>query len=512
MTTASTANAFESPPAGETIESGPVLAVYAHPDDETLLAGGVLALAVRRRRRVVVVTATRGEMGEMIGSPDLEGDADAVAGIRVQELGDALSLLGVQEHHFLDHLPAAAPQRWSDSGMAWIKPHLAGPSPNAPSSALSLGDLEVQAATLARYIRDLKPSLVLCDEPGGSYGHPDHVRSHELTMRAVDLAAAVPAGDGEPEGVQGDVDSAAEAFEVPVVAWVVRDVERLAAADREILAAITSEEAMSERGELLVVPIDAAPASIAREPGEISIELDVTPVLPQVLAASRAYRSQVQGARIPVLDAGRPLTLLRTDQAAVGWLAMSNGMAQPIVPVACLTVAKGNVSDLGLGPDVRATPSISRGRHVSALEAQPTPTAVGPLLGGPMPSAGRMAAIAGCLGIGLVTGALTTVVHRWRPWEMTFGDSQPWGVPLGFALAFLTIVVAGLLVRALARGAGLFGYAIGVVASVQALAFVGRGGDVIVPGDTLGLAWLLGSVVAIGVAAFLPQRLVGTGR
>ena len=491
MTTASTGSAIEEAPEGAEIESGPVLAVYAHPDDETLLAGGVLALAVRRRRRVVVVTATRGEMGEMIGSPDLEGDAEAVAGIRVQELGDALSLLGVREHHFLDHLPAPAPQRWSDSGMAWIEPHLAGPSPHAPTSALSLGDLEVQAEVLAQYIRELKPSLVLCDEPGGSYGHPDHVRSHQLTMRAVELAG-LPA-------------HSTPAFTVPVLAWVVRDVERLRAADREILNAITLEEATNERGELLVVPLDATPASIAREPGEISIELDVTQVLPNVLAASRAYRSQVQGARIPVLDAGRPVSLLRADQAAVGWLAMSNGMAQPILPVACLVVAQGDVADLGLGPDVRASASAAAA-PASVLDASSAPATVGPLLGGPMPSIGRMGAIAGCSAIGLVTGTLATLVHRWRPWEISFGDAQPWGVPIGFALAFLTIVVAGLLARALAKGGGLFGYALGAVAAVQALAFVGRGGD------TLGLGWLLGSVVAVGVAAFLPQRLVGSGR
>ena len=71
MTTASTGPQHVAPDA---VVPGPVLAVLAHPDDETLLAGGLLALATHDGRRVVVVTATRGERGEMIGQPALEDD------------------------------------------------------------------------------------------------------------------------------------------------------------------------------------------------------------------------------------------------------------------------------------------------------------------------------------------------------------------------------------------------------------------------------------------------------
>ncbi|WP_158277253.1 PIG-L family deacetylase [Serinibacter arcticus] len=133
MTTASTGS---EPTAPSAVVPGPVLAVLAHPDDETLLAGGLLALAAARGARVVVVTATRGERGEMIGAPQLEG-TDAVAPTRSQEIAAALTALGVREHVFLDGLAAhvsdpAAPVRWTDSGMAWIRPGVAGPAPTRP--------------------------------------------------------------------------------------------------------------------------------------------------------------------------------------------------------------------------------------------------------------------------------------------------------------------------------------------------------------------------------------------
>lgn len=113
----------QHPDHGDLAEGG-VLAVYAHPDDETLTAGGLLALAAGQGRRVAVVTATRGERGEMIGTPDLEGTA-AVAPAREAERTQALEMLGVTERYWLDELPGALPA--TDSGMTWLRPGVACP-------------------------------------------------------------------------------------------------------------------------------------------------------------------------------------------------------------------------------------------------------------------------------------------------------------------------------------------------------------------------------------------------
>ncbi|WP_454301268.1 PIG-L family deacetylase [Salana multivorans] len=129
-------------PAGPTtpdaLVPGPLLAVYAHPDDETLQAGALLALAAVRGRRVVVVTATRGERGEMIGMPEVEGTAE-VREIRAREIRDALAALGVHEHHFLDEpsiraTTTAPVRRLVPAGRTRAWPGSRPESPDRPST------------------------------------------------------------------------------------------------------------------------------------------------------------------------------------------------------------------------------------------------------------------------------------------------------------------------------------------------------------------------------------------
>src|SRR4249919_3313526 len=80
---------------------GTILSVWAHPDDETYLAAGLMVAAVRAGQRVVCVTATRGELG----SPDPERwpPGEVLAAVRTAELERALEHLGVTEHHWLDY-------------------------------------------------------------------------------------------------------------------------------------------------------------------------------------------------------------------------------------------------------------------------------------------------------------------------------------------------------------------------------------------------------------------------
>ncbi|MDT4997130.1 MAG: mycothiol S-conjugate amidase, partial [Pseudonocardiales bacterium] len=80
---------------------GTILSVWAHPDDETYLCGGLMARAVRNGSRVVCVTATRGELG----SPDEARwpSGQPLAAVRTKEMDAALAVLGVTEHHWLDY-------------------------------------------------------------------------------------------------------------------------------------------------------------------------------------------------------------------------------------------------------------------------------------------------------------------------------------------------------------------------------------------------------------------------
>lgn len=487
------AQGAESAPGAD--RAGGILAVYAHPDDETLQAGGLLALAAQVGERVSVVTATRGERGELIGAEHLQG-SDAVAPLRERELADALAALGVTEHHFLDTLAerfvarsgadsGASPRglRWVDSGMTWLGPRNAGPASDAPDNALSRGAVTEQALALAGLMRDLRPRVVLCDEPGGAYGHPDHVRTHDLTVAAVELAA------------DDDAPLAGDRWPVPVLAHVVHRADRLRAAHAAVAAGITELGAMDWRGEPLTIPAPDAPLpALARaedQPDLPVVAVDVTPVAPQVLAALRCYPSQVQAATIPALDRGRVLgkrhtPTLRPTQAAIGWYALSNAEAAPILPVVELELAAGTAGELPFPAAVSAV--------------TPAP------LESPSPPQTATRTLVARFAVGLVLGVLAagmgTLLHR-----LMLGP-----VPAGMVLGVALVVLGTLAARGLTRGAGLAGCGLGVIATVQLLTFVGRAGDVLVPADTLGTAWLLLSVLSLAVAAFLPRRWTGEDR
>ncbi len=166
---------------------GPVLFVHAHPDDETISTGATMAHLAAKRCPVTLVTCTRGERGEVIGSElaHLEGDGEALAAHRTQELAAAMAALGVSDHRFLG---AAEGVRYQDSGMAWGADGLAKVADDVPADAFALADLDEVAGQLARIIEDVRPQYVISYDPGGGYGHPDHVRASAVSRRAVELA------------------------------------------------------------------------------------------------------------------------------------------------------------------------------------------------------------------------------------------------------------------------------------------------------------------------------------
>ena len=148
-----------------------LLCVHPHPDDEAIACGGVLARYGREGVTTHVVTCTGGEAGENLAGIDL-GDRDLVAHRR-REMADAVRVLGLDGHTWLG---------FRDSGMV-------GTEDNEHPDAFAAVDLYLAAARLARLIRRLQPQVVVSDDEHGTYGHPDHVRAHRVTQRAVVMAA-----------------------------------------------------------------------------------------------------------------------------------------------------------------------------------------------------------------------------------------------------------------------------------------------------------------------------------
>jgi N-acetyl-1-D-myo-inositol-2-amino-2-deoxy-alpha-D-glucopyranoside deacetylase len=156
-----------------TLKSGdqPVLlAVLAHPDDETFGTGGTLALYARRGVKVFLICATRGEVGE-VDEEYMKG-FNSVADRRVDELRCAAGLLGLTEVIFLNY---------RDSGME-------GSPDNHHPEALAAQPVEDVAKTVADHIQRILPQVLITFDPIGGYRHPDHIAIHKATVRAFELS------------------------------------------------------------------------------------------------------------------------------------------------------------------------------------------------------------------------------------------------------------------------------------------------------------------------------------
>lgn len=227
-----------------------LLLVHAHPDDETIATGATMAAAAGAGTRVVLVTCTRGELGEVIPPelahlevkaadlppvpfPETKDDgghlpghaASPGAGLAVQrehELASALAALGVHEQIWLGQgatAPAAGPVVFRDSGMQWGNDGRATAASTVLPGSFSRAPLAETAGLLAQAIRDLRPDVVVTYASDGGYGHPDHIGAHELTVTALRQArAAGPAAarPGEPAPV-------ATGWKVPAVYTIVSD-------------------------------------------------------------------------------------------------------------------------------------------------------------------------------------------------------------------------------------------------------------------------------------------------
>src|SRR5580658_5002404 len=144
---------------------------HAHPDDETIQTGGTMAKMAAAGHRVVLVTATRGELGEV---PDgLLAPGETLAERRAVELSAACDELGVARHEYLGY---------RDSGMA------GEPTNNDPES-FSQADLDEASARLAALLEEERADVFVTYDENGGYGHPDHIQVHRVGLRAAERAA-----------------------------------------------------------------------------------------------------------------------------------------------------------------------------------------------------------------------------------------------------------------------------------------------------------------------------------
>lgn len=151
-----------------------LLLVHAHPDDESIETGGIMARYAAEGAQVTLVTCTLGEEGEVIPPrlKQLEGDGERLAEYRIGELRAACAALGVTDHRFL-----GGPGRWRDSGMM-------GTPANDRPGCFWRADITEAARDLGAIVREVRPQVIVSYDERGFYGHPDHIQAHRVAWLA----------------------------------------------------------------------------------------------------------------------------------------------------------------------------------------------------------------------------------------------------------------------------------------------------------------------------------------
>jgi N-acetyl-1-D-myo-inositol-2-amino-2-deoxy-alpha-D-glucopyranoside deacetylase len=154
-----------------------LLTVHAHPDDESIATGGVMARYAAEGIRVVCVTCTGGEHGEIV-VPDLDTPENhaRLGELRREEIRRALARLGDIDHRWLGYV---------DSGM------MGTPENDAPASFWQ-ADFDEAVARLLKIVGEVRPQVMVSYNDFGGYGHPDHIRAALITKAAFERASDEP--------------------------------------------------------------------------------------------------------------------------------------------------------------------------------------------------------------------------------------------------------------------------------------------------------------------------------
>lgn len=432
-----------------------ILFVHAHPDDETIATGGTIAALVAEGDQVTVLTATRGEGGEVI-PPEmkaLEGDRAGLAQVREAEIEAAMRALGVTDHRFLGTRRGGAAtlpeRRFEDSGMAWGPDGHAVPAPSMPAAALCAAPLDEVASYIAAVIDEVRPHAVITYSANGGYGHPDHVRVHDATVAAVESARW---RTGRLLFVEVPAEVARDSF----------DPRRPGFAETGFTVAQT-------------IPTKAPV-------GEIAVAQNVTGVREARRAALAAHRTQVSvSGDFMALSNG-----IGTRPADHEYFSIGAG-----TPVPTETLSAGPVPHVLAGLDIEAIEDANAG----ALRRRREPKKPG------------VFAFLHAGVLGLLIGVLGGFQHL-NVTVLRLGETPvivPWGVALGLVLA----LVGFWHLKTLYRSTGPMLVAAIIVAVVSYI--LGQpqwlpGSDIVVTGTLRSVVWLLGPMVIAAVLAFVPVR------
>lgn len=152
-----------------------LMAVHAHPDDESSKGAATMAKYVSEGVEVLVATCTGGERGSIL-NPKLQGDAfieKNMHEVRRKEMAEAREILGVKQA-WLGFVDSGLPE--------------GDPLPPLPDGCFALKDVDEAAEALVRLIREFKPQVITTYDENGGYPHPDHIMTHKITMVAFEAA------------------------------------------------------------------------------------------------------------------------------------------------------------------------------------------------------------------------------------------------------------------------------------------------------------------------------------
>ena len=170
------------------VEQLRMMAVHAHPDDESSKGAATMARYVADGHDVMVVTCTGGERGSILNPSfepaDLADRPQEMAEVRRQEMARAAQILGVR-HRWLGYVDSGLPE--------------GDPLPPLPDDCFAAVPLERPTRDLVRLIREFRPHVVVTYDENGGYPHPDHIRCHEVSVDAFDSA-----GDPDSYPDQGE--------------------------------------------------------------------------------------------------------------------------------------------------------------------------------------------------------------------------------------------------------------------------------------------------------------------
>jgi mycothiol S-conjugate amidase len=151
-----------------------LMAVHAHPDDESSKGAATTAKYAAEGARVMVVTVTGGERGDILNpAMDLPEVHGRIHEVRRDEMARAAEILGV-EHRWLGFVDSGLPE--------------GDPLPPLPEGCLALVPLEGPTEALVRLIREFRPHVLTTYDENGGYPHPDHIRTHQVSMAAYEAA------------------------------------------------------------------------------------------------------------------------------------------------------------------------------------------------------------------------------------------------------------------------------------------------------------------------------------